>query len=203
MYVSGKLGKDYLNLEEFKNEKISVYFQDYKINEYQQSSREFYPALSVIDALMNNGWEKTRKIIEVFLFIWLKGQNEKSEPGTKNLISKMPLELLFSVFSSFEVFNKLTYNSIGVCVSEDFEPDFVQEALCFPKNFCSINEKAEADFQSQPWIFHLQRMDQRRKGLRNFFFNPTLHDGSNKPKKRMKDDKRPAEESPSLKLSFK
>jgi len=54
IYVSGKLGEDYLNLEEFKKDKI---------NEYQQSSKEFYPTLSAIDALMNNGWEKTRKII--------------------------------------------------------------------------------------------------------------------------------------------
>jgi len=63
IYVSGKLGKGYLNLEEFKNERINVYFQDYKLNEYQQNSKVFYPALSVVDSLMNTGWEKTRKII--------------------------------------------------------------------------------------------------------------------------------------------
>ncbi len=63
IYVSGTLGKDYLNRESFSCAGVRIYFQDYRHPRYKQLFREFVPGMSIIDALMNIGAEKTRDLI--------------------------------------------------------------------------------------------------------------------------------------------
>ena len=63
IYISGTLGKDYLDLNEFKKEGIYVYFQDYKHPSYSQLWGDFIPYLSVIDLLFNHGKESKNIIM--------------------------------------------------------------------------------------------------------------------------------------------
>lgn len=64
-YLSGKTGKDYLNLNHFVG--IDVVFQDFKHPIYpQQYGKEFVPNLSVIDALFNLGGEETMNLIKKY-----------------------------------------------------------------------------------------------------------------------------------------
>ena len=54
-YLSGIMGKDYLEVEKFKKEGIEVEFQNYHPKEYPQLWKgEFIPALGIIDYAMNN-----------------------------------------------------------------------------------------------------------------------------------------------------
>ena len=62
IYVSGTLGKDYLNIDDFKKEEIDVYFQEYKHPIYSQLWGDFIPNMSIIDLLFNHGKE-SKKII--------------------------------------------------------------------------------------------------------------------------------------------
>lgn len=57
VYLSGKDGSKYLDLELFKQEGIQVIFQDYKHPQYPQLYGDFEPFLSVIDLLFNCGPE--------------------------------------------------------------------------------------------------------------------------------------------------
>jgi len=57
VYLSGKDGAKYLNLEKFKKAGIKVIFQDYKHPHYLQLFESFEPCLSVIDLLFNCGPE--------------------------------------------------------------------------------------------------------------------------------------------------
>ena len=52
-YLSGVLGRDYLNLESFARAGIAVEFQGYKHPSYRQAYPGFVPNLAVIDLLMN------------------------------------------------------------------------------------------------------------------------------------------------------
>ncbi len=52
-YISGKMGKDYLDLAIFNNNNIEVTFQEYSQLEYKQLWGEFIPNLGVLDYLMN------------------------------------------------------------------------------------------------------------------------------------------------------
>jgi len=55
-YISGKLGKDYIDAAPFEGAGIKVYFQDYNHPVYPQiGNREFTPYLGIIDLLMNVG----------------------------------------------------------------------------------------------------------------------------------------------------
>jgi len=55
VYVSGALGKNYLDKSEFNEADIKLYFQDYKHPVYGQRWGEFVPYMSVIDLLFNEG----------------------------------------------------------------------------------------------------------------------------------------------------
>ncbi len=55
VYLSGKDGAKYMDLEIFKEEGIQVVFQDYKHPRYEQLYGDFEPFLSVIDLLFNCG----------------------------------------------------------------------------------------------------------------------------------------------------
>jgi hypothetical protein len=64
VYISGKLGRDYINLIPFESEKIYVYFQDYIHPKYNQIGKnEFTPFLGIIDLLFNVGSEEALSII--------------------------------------------------------------------------------------------------------------------------------------------
>lgn len=52
-YISGALGKDYLELEKFKAAGIQVEFQNYKHPVYNQLYGEFLPYMGVVDFAMN------------------------------------------------------------------------------------------------------------------------------------------------------
>ena len=56
-YLSGKSGKDYLDLSKFKKEGINVEFQDFDVNklQYDQIGDKFVSGLSAIDVLLNSG----------------------------------------------------------------------------------------------------------------------------------------------------
>lgn len=63
-YIAGPYGREYLNLQEFKDNDIKVVYNDYKHPEYpQRKAKEFVPFLSTVDLLMNVGFEEGRRII--------------------------------------------------------------------------------------------------------------------------------------------
>lgn len=55
VYISGKWGRDYLDLKLFEQNDIKVEFQDYKHPVYEQQYEGFEPNMSAIDALFNVG----------------------------------------------------------------------------------------------------------------------------------------------------
>jgi arginyl-tRNA synthetase len=57
IYLSGKDGAKYLNLDEFEKEGIQVIFQDYHHPQYPQLYGNFEPYMSAIDLLFNCGPE--------------------------------------------------------------------------------------------------------------------------------------------------
>lgn len=54
-YISGPLGKDYLNLKKFNNQNIKVEFDEYNHPTYKQLFDNFYPYLSIFDLILNYG----------------------------------------------------------------------------------------------------------------------------------------------------
>ena len=62
VYLSGPLGRDYLNLEAFERAGIEVRFHDYRHPEYPQTKPGFTPNLSVLDLLFNCG-PQSREIL--------------------------------------------------------------------------------------------------------------------------------------------
>ena len=63
-YIAGPSGRDYMDLQSFKEAGIEVVFNDYKHPEYPQKKVEkFVPYLSTLDLLMNCGFEESRRII--------------------------------------------------------------------------------------------------------------------------------------------
>lgn len=54
-YLSGMLGKDYLDLESFREAGIAVEFHDYEHPAYEQAHPGFEPAMGVVDYLMCTG----------------------------------------------------------------------------------------------------------------------------------------------------
>lgn len=65
IYISGKLGRNYLDIVPFQNAGMEVYFQDYQHPKYvqQNGKNDFMPFLGVIDLLMNVGPEKALGVI--------------------------------------------------------------------------------------------------------------------------------------------
>lgn len=63
LYIFGALGRDYADVESFRQANFQVYFQDYKHPVYAQlHESKFTPCLSIIDLLFNHG-EESLKII--------------------------------------------------------------------------------------------------------------------------------------------
>jgi len=54
-YISGKMGRGYLDEEKFRQKKITLRFQDYKPRAYRQSGEKFMAYMAVIDLLFNEG----------------------------------------------------------------------------------------------------------------------------------------------------
>ena len=64
IYISGVMGKDYIDCKPFTDQRIGVYFQDYKHPVYEQVRKgEFIPNLGVIDLLMCVGPDNAMEII--------------------------------------------------------------------------------------------------------------------------------------------
>lgn len=63
VYIFGKLGRDYADLDAFKAKGIEVYFQDYAHPTYRQLWGDFMPYMSVLDLLFNEGKDRALKII--------------------------------------------------------------------------------------------------------------------------------------------
>ena len=64
MYIAGPSGRDYLNMESFKNSNIEVKFNDYSHPTYpQRRTKEFVSHLSSIDLFMNVGFEEGKRIL--------------------------------------------------------------------------------------------------------------------------------------------
>lgn len=55
IYISGTLGKDYLDVCKFKERGIEVYFQEYNHPRYAQPFGDFIPNLGVADLIFNHG----------------------------------------------------------------------------------------------------------------------------------------------------
>ncbi len=62
-YLSGISGRDYLDVESFKQDGIAVRFQRFYHPIYRQCYEPFVPALSALDLLMNYG-EASRDVLE-------------------------------------------------------------------------------------------------------------------------------------------
>ncbi len=55
-YISGALGRDYIEPQRFKDKKIKLYYQSYEHPKYNQLwGDEFSPYMSIIDLLFNEG----------------------------------------------------------------------------------------------------------------------------------------------------
>ena len=55
VYLSGTLGREYLDLDSFARHDIRVVFQNYMHPEYQQVYQVFEPYMAIIDLLFNHG----------------------------------------------------------------------------------------------------------------------------------------------------
>ena len=62
-YLSGKMGKDYLDEKEFQRKNIKIIYENYEHPKYKQIQEDFLPNMSVIDLLFNQG-ENAAKIIK-------------------------------------------------------------------------------------------------------------------------------------------
>lgn len=63
-YISGPSGRNYLDPEQFRKEKITVTFNDFRASAYpQRRQKTFIPNLSVLDLLFNCSAEEARNII--------------------------------------------------------------------------------------------------------------------------------------------
>lgn len=62
-YLSGPFGRNYLDLENFKQAGVSVKFHDYQPKPYQQAWPGFEVGMSVIDLLANIGADNTKEIM--------------------------------------------------------------------------------------------------------------------------------------------
>lgn len=61
-YLSGPLGRDYLDVQSFKDAGIDVLYHDYQYPEYPQLFGDFEPYMSVIDLLFNCGPESQDRL---------------------------------------------------------------------------------------------------------------------------------------------
>lgn len=64
VYLSGALGRDYLDEELFRSAGIEVEFQDYQHPEYKQIQPEFLPYMCILDLLFNHGPDSRRILLQ-------------------------------------------------------------------------------------------------------------------------------------------
>jgi WbqC-like protein len=65
VYLYGKGARNYQDNDKFKDAGIEIVYQDFNQPIYMQfSSKEFIPGLSILDALMNIGFDGVRKLLE-------------------------------------------------------------------------------------------------------------------------------------------
>ncbi len=63
-YIAGPSGRDYLDMQSFKDANIDVVFNDYHHPQYpQKKTQEFVPYMSALDLFMNCGFEEGKRII--------------------------------------------------------------------------------------------------------------------------------------------
>jgi len=65
-YIAGKGGKNYMDLDLFKQNNIEILWQEFPNNEikYAQINGHFIPGLSILDVLFNIGAVQTKQLIE-------------------------------------------------------------------------------------------------------------------------------------------
>ena len=63
VYLSGKLGSDYLDLKNFEESRIEVRFQNFQHPEYEQYYKPFIPNMAGIDLIFNEG-KNASKILQ-------------------------------------------------------------------------------------------------------------------------------------------
>lgn len=63
-YISGKFGKDYLDLDKFNDAGIKVTFHEFEPEVYPQAYRGFEPNMSILDALFNLGVGGVKQLLE-------------------------------------------------------------------------------------------------------------------------------------------
>lgn len=64
IYLSGDGARSYNDNELYKKNLVKLIYQNYSIPEYSQSSCEFVPGLSIIDALFNCGFRATENLLK-------------------------------------------------------------------------------------------------------------------------------------------
>lgn len=62
VYIFGAQGRDYADLQRFRERDVEAYFQDYQHPQYQQLHGSFLPYMSVVDLLFNEG-ARSREIL--------------------------------------------------------------------------------------------------------------------------------------------
>lgn len=62
-YLSGKMGKNYLDESEFMKKNIHISYDNFEHPKYNQIHGDFIPNMSIIDLMFNEG-EKAKKILE-------------------------------------------------------------------------------------------------------------------------------------------
>lgn len=80
VYLSGRLGVNYIDVQLFAENEIQVCFQDYQYPQYKQLYQPFEPNLSIIDLLFNQG--------NISLDILMQGNTTKSELLSKCILKK-------------------------------------------------------------------------------------------------------------------
>ena len=75
-YVNPEGGLDFFNQTKYDHAGISIQFLQNKLRHYNQPNDEFIAGLSIIDVLMFNGPDETKRLIENYTFI----DREKTEP---------------------------------------------------------------------------------------------------------------------------
>ncbi|WP_252250248.1 WbqC family protein [Clostridium sp. ZBS13] len=63
IFVFGKMGENYVNVDYFKDNKVNPYFQEYKHPTYIQHWGEFVPNLTIMDLLFNVNKDNVLEII--------------------------------------------------------------------------------------------------------------------------------------------
>lgn len=64
VYLSGPSGRDYMELDKYKNENVDVWFNDFKHPVYDQKGTDvFIPYLSTLDLFMNVGAKQAKSVI--------------------------------------------------------------------------------------------------------------------------------------------